>query len=250
MGLLKYPLVLCSLLPLLNCTKDTAKKEESPPAQTHEQPAPSQSGGISGTVTETMASGGYTYVQLESGIWLAGPQAEIRKGDVIHTDNPGSKMQGFTSKSLNRTFDSIFFVQALLKEGQTSPGGTSDPHGGLGSNDGEPAQPEKAVIENLTVPAGGLTIQDVFAKKDDQAGKEVSLRAKVVKANFGIMNTNWYHLQDGTGLKGTNDLTVTSSAKAKVGDIVLVKGILTAGKDFGQGYKYDLIIESAAISVE
>ena len=52
------------------------------------------------------------------------------------------------------------------------------------------------------------------------------------------------------GEKGTNDLTVTTATVAKVGDTVLVKGALSTNKDFGLGYKYDLIIEDAQVTVE
>jgi hypothetical protein len=250
MGLLKYPLFLFALLPLLNCSKESSKKEDPIPAQMEAQPKTTNSGGFSGTVAETMTSGGYTYVQLESGIWLAGPQSDIAKGEPVHTDDAGSEMQDFVSKSLNRTFKSIYFVQAIHKGSHGTHEGTENPHAGMGSNAAESSQPEKTVIENLSVPTGGHSIQDIFAKKSDLVGKTVSLRAKVVKANFGIMNTNWYHLQDGTGLEGTNDLTITSLSKAQVGNTVLVKGTLTADKDFGQGYKYALIIEGASLTVE
>ena len=64
------------------------------------------------------------------------------------------------------------------------------------------------------------------------------------------MGKNWIHLQDGTGGEGTNDLTVTTSAAAKVGDTVLVTGKVTTDKDFGYGYKYDVIVEDATIAVE
>jgi hypothetical protein len=57
-------------------------------------------------------------------------------------------------------------------------------------------------------------------------------------------------VQDGTGGKGSNDLTITTAASAKVGDTVLVKGVLTTNKDFGLGYKYDVMIEDAQVTVE
>jgi hypothetical protein len=58
------------------------------------------------------------------------------------------------------------------------------------------------------------------------------------------------HIQDGTGDKGSNDLTITTAAAAKVGDTVLIKGVLTTNKDFGLGYQYDVIFEDAQVTVE
>jgi len=65
-----------------------------------------------------------------------------------------------------------------------------------------------------------------------------------------IMGKNWLHVQDGTGGPGANDLTVTCATTAKVGDIVLIRGTLVIDKDFGAGYKYDVMIEDAQITVE
>jgi hypothetical protein len=78
----------------------------------------------------------------------------------------------------------------------------------------------------------------------------VKVRGKVVKYNSGIMGKNWLHIQDGSGAAGSNDLTVTTSANTKVGDTVLVAGVLSANKDFGSGYKYALIVQDAKVTVE
>ena len=64
------------------------------------------------------------------------------------------------------------------------------------------------------------------------------------------MDKNWIHVQDGSGSKGTNDLTVTTDATAEIGDTIMVNGILTVDKDFGSGYHYDVIVQDAKISVE
>jgi hypothetical protein len=71
----------------------------------------------------------------------------------------------------------------------------------------------------------------------------------VVKANNGILGTNWVHLQDGSGSEKerTHDITVTTDAIVKVGDVITVKGVLTLGKDIGDGYAYDAIIEKAVV---
>jgi len=64
------------------------------------------------------------------------------------------------------------------------------------------------------------------------------------------MDKTWLHIMDGTGGEGTNDLAVTTDAVASVGDIVVVNGELAVDKDFGFGYKYDIIIENAEVTVE
>ena len=63
------------------------------------------------------------------------------------------------------------------------------------------------------------------------------------------MNRNWVHLRDGSGAAGKdNDLTVTTSDNAAVGDVVVVKGTVRLDKDFGAGYAYPVIVEDAKVS--
>jgi hypothetical protein len=65
------------------------------------------------------------------------------------------------------------------------------------------------------------------------------------------MKKNWIHLRDGSaGKTGANDLTVTTDQKAEVGDTVVVKGRLAVNRDFGSGYRYDVIVESATVDPE
>ena len=54
---------------------------------------------------------------------------------------------------------------------------------------------------------------------------------------------------DGTGDagNGTHDITVTSSSTTAVGEVVLVQGTVVVDKDFGAGYRYDVIVEEASV---
>jgi len=73
---------------------------------------------MKGTVVETMNSGGYSYVCVESGgqkQWAAMPATQVKVGDEVAVA-PGMVMRNFTSKTLNRTFDSIIFSQGLAKQ--------------------------------------------------------------------------------------------------------------------------------------
>ena len=82
--------------------------------QGHPQvPAQSQanSSTISGKVVETMNSGGYTYVNMEKDgkkTWVALPVMQVSIGQELVLVN-GTEMKNFSSKSLNKTFDSIIF---------------------------------------------------------------------------------------------------------------------------------------------
>ncbi len=92
------------------------------------------------------------------------------------------------------------------------------------------------------------SIAELYQEKEQLKGKQVKLQGKVVKVNNGIMNRNFIHLQDGTGKKGSNDITVTSQQTAHVGDEVTVVGTVTVDLDFGSGYVYPVIVEKATIT--
>ncbi len=67
-------------------------------------------------VTQTMNSGGYTYVEAadEKGnkIWLALPELKVKVGDNIeYPETP--PLSNFQSKTLNRTFEKISFVPGI-----------------------------------------------------------------------------------------------------------------------------------------
>ena len=70
---------------------------------------------VSGTVVETMDSGGYTYAKVESEgtqTWVALPKSKIAVGNEI-TCEPGMVMNNFRSSTLNRTFEHIVFSKGL-----------------------------------------------------------------------------------------------------------------------------------------
>jgi len=198
---------------------------------------------LSGTVVETMNSGGYTYVLLDDGeqeVWAAGPQTYVAVGDTVSL-SASMPMANFYSSTLERDFDLIFFAAAIT--GGSAPGG---------SPNAAPETPDAPAIDASKIEQveGGQTVEGIFVGKHDLVGKTVSVRGKVVKFTPAIMGKNWLHIQDGTGAKGTNDLTVTTDASAAVGDTVVISGVLVADKDFGAGYRYDLIIEDAQVTVE
>lgn len=93
-------------------------------------------------------------------------------------------------------------------------------------------------------------VVDVFTKKDTLAGKNILVKGKVAKFSGGIMGTNWFHIKDGSGSAGTDDLVVTSKNSGKAGDEVVVRGELSTNVDFGSGYKYDVIIQDGKVSAK
>lgn len=224
----------------------------APGAEMHSGPIPGADSpaGKTGKVVETMNSGGYTYVLVDDGstkIWAAAPQFSVAVGNEVVVPE-GSPMTNFFSKTLNRTFDVVYFVGGIQVAGsQTAKQQAAVAHGGATA---PPAAVAAVDVSNVEKAAGGYRVAELYADKAALAGKEVVIRGKAVKVTSGVMGKNWIHLRDGTGSDGTNDLTMTTSAVVTPGNMLLVRGKLSADKDFGSGYKYDVIIEDAVVTVE
>jgi hypothetical protein len=229
-------------------------------------PAPSAAaestpvGTATGTVAETMESGGYTYVRLETAaddIWLAATDLKAATGDrlTVGLDMP---MENFHSRTLNRDFSLIYFVSRVARDGEalepasaTGAGPAAGMEMGSSHDSTAPTggDASAAPVAPVAPAPGGVAIADVWARRATLSGKVVVVRGQVVKANNAIMGRNWFHLQDGSGKAddGTNDLTITTEEVVKVGDIVTVSGMLVTDKDFGAGYAYDAIVENATV---
>jgi len=248
------------LLSATTCLAEPAPAPRGPlvPGLSGHPPPPDATGTdakgvVSGKVLETMDAAGYTYVRVaapDGAMWAAGPQTRVKVGDTVSFSR-GMVMKNFHSEKLDRTFESIAFVSSITvgepaaaPEGATA--GKADPHGAISKPGGASVD-----VTGIERAEGGKTVGEIFDQKDSLAGKEVVLRAKVVKANFGIMGRNWLHVRDGTkSSSGADDLTVTTSGTAEVGARVLVRGKVSVNKDFGFGYHYDVIIEDATVTVE
>ena len=163
-------------------------------------------------------------------------------------------MRNFHSKTLDRDFELVYFVSAFnsptgepLATANHSPAGHPPADGHAATAHG--STPAEVEVTGITKPEGGKTVAEIYANKADLAGKKVTLRGKVVKSNKQIMGKNWLHVRDGSGdaAARNHDLTITTAADAEVGNTVLVTGEVHLAKDFGSGYKYDVILEDADV---
>lgn len=117
-------LLLTGLLTLLltaGCQNETPEPQQSAakPAAAAPAAAPAQPTGWTGTVTETMDAAGYTYVEVDTGsekIWAAGPKFSAKVGDSVVVPQ-GMAMENYHSKTLNRDFPVVYFVDAIMVGG-------------------------------------------------------------------------------------------------------------------------------------
>lgn len=249
-----------------------AAQPSGPPPAESAAPAPSGGGEVvSGVVAESMNSGGYTYARLTGATgdtWIAATEMPLEKGADVAA-NVSVVMDNFHSRTLNRDFPKVAFVSDVRVNGvavasnaeaaavasevgaQNGMPPLVGSHGSAATAPpaGAPAPPVERLVEKVAPAPGGLTVFQVWQKRADMSGKAVRVRGRIVKANYEIMGTNWYHVQDGTGdlEAGTHDLTVTSRDRVNVGDVVTIAGPITLGKDFGAGYAYDVMVEGASV---
>lgn len=233
------------------------------PAPAAKPALPSSGQSVTGTVLETMDSGGYTYVKLKTGageVWAAVTQTRVQKGQVVTIATP-MVMENFESKTLHRKFDRILFGTLAAAEAgnkKALPPGHPTPSAEamrvrMAAEHSAAANPP-ASGEAIRVPradgSSGRTIAELFSQRASLKDKEVAVRGKVVKFTPEVMGKNWLHLRDGSGSreKKNDDITVTTMGTVSVGDVILVRGVVKLDKDFGAGYTYSVILEDAKIS--
>jgi len=242
-------LAVCSILAIMllfSASAISAAEKSAPAPKSEGSSQDGDSGVLSGKVVETMDAGGYTYVCLEKkGVktWLAIPQTKVTVGKEM-AFQPGMEMRNFPSKSLNRTFESIYFSGGPLNASKGNEKKSAPAMlGGSSASSGEKVSVKKAEGKEA------YTVAEIYNKKTSLNEKQVVVRGKVVKVSSGIMGKNWVHLQDGTGNveSGTNDIVATTQDSPGVGDVVTVKGTVYKDKDFGMGYKYSVIMEQASV---
>ena len=195
-------------------------------------------------VNEVLQANSYTYVKALEGdkeIWMAIPKREVEVGKTYYF-KPEMEMKDFKSKDLDRTFESIYFLSGISESPMP-----------IAQMDGKAPDDEfhkkKAPVQkqelNIQKEEGIISVGYLYENKLDFENKTVKVKGIVTKFNPEIMNKNWVHIQDGTGGESSFDLTITTQDFVQVGAIVTFEGVIAINKDFGAGYKYDLIMEEA-----
>jgi hypothetical protein len=203
---------------------------------------------VKGEVLEVKDVESYTYLRLKTKdgeTWAAVGKAPVKKGAQVTIENV-MVMRNFESKSLKKTFPTILF-------GNLGGAAASLPGAGHGMGMGQSGASPAVDVANIHVPkatgANAHTVSEIITQAAELKDKPVVVRGKIVKYNPEIMGKNWVHLRDGTGSaeKNTNDILVTTTNQARLGDVVTAKGIVHANKDFGAGYAYKVMIEEATL---
>ena len=188
----------------------------------------------------------YLYVKEEgtSQFWIATRKQDAEKGEIYFYRKPLLKTK-FESKEHHRVFDTIYLVSNLVSQDHSKHAvaqTTLTP-----KTEQITASKEDIPIHTNTVVEhkGTLKIAELVKNPKKYEGHTIQLSGKCVKVNPNIMKRNWLHIQDGS--KNDFDLVVTTNVFIPEGSDITIRGVVSLNRDFGAGYKYDLIIENGTL---
>jgi hypothetical protein len=194
------------------------------------------------TVLEVLPTQKYVYLRVKEGeeeFWVSTGKQDFKVGGTYFYRG-GLLKTNFESKEHNRVFDKVYLVSSVVPAN----------HGADGVVPGTVEKPPAADTEVQVDPGsydreGSIKIAEIVANPSKYADKTVQLTGQCVKVNPNIMGRNWIHLKDGS--KDDYDMVITSNSPVPEGGVLTISGIVRLNKDFGAGYKYELIIEDGTI---
>ena len=242
---INYILILCVCLSIGLLKTDIMSSSYAAQKNTEEELQQNVPSTIDGKISNIINVPGYTYVEVETGndkVWAAVPSTSVNIGEEV-SFSTGTPMQNFYSKTLQREFGVIYFVDGFISNDRMSSI-DSEAAAAHGSMD---VQEAAVPVEGIGKADGGYTVAEIFARGDELNGKSTRVRGQVVKFTAGVMNTNWLRIRDGS----TNqDLIVPTDSTVSVNDVVLVEGELVINMDHGQGYEVPAVQQDAKVSIE
>lgn len=273
--------LLCGLaIVALGCKGETKEEKSAPPVtaltiamiKENSKAADTQDAVLKASITEFKDVTNYTYLNLKDStgrIWAAIPKTSVETGDEIELANI-IVMKDFHSRVLDKTFATILFAVSSKESSTHRPPSNMEmpartmtgmppdmmsgamPHGNVPGAETGSGKSRAMPLDIRVIKATGdhaYTIEEIYAGKKALAKSPVKVRAKVVKFLPDIMGKNWIHIQDGTGsAEGkNNDITVTTTETADVGDEIIVQGTLSIDKNLGAGHVFTALIEDVSV---
>ncbi len=198
------------------------------------------------SVNEVLPATRYVYLNVSEGnskFWIATRKQDVKKGETYFYRG-GLLKTNFESKEYNKVFDTIYLISNLVSQDHSKHTGDlntsvqkSNP---IAQKEDIPTHTDK-IVEHK----GSIKIAELIKDPKKYEGHTIQLSGKCVKVNPNIMDRNWIHLQDGS--KNDYDLVITSNTFVPEGSDITIKATVVLNKDFGAGYKYDLILENGTL---
>jgi len=109
-----------------------------------------------GSVSNVFDVPGYTYVEVETAdgnVWAAAPSVSVEVGDTV-SFSTGMAMRDFYSKTLQREFEVIYFVDRFISNGGT----TSIDNEAAAAHGSMDVQEAAVPVEGIRKADGGYTV--------------------------------------------------------------------------------------------
>jgi len=205
------------------------------------KPGATKSGMHEVVVQEVLPTSKYVYMRVKEGeeeFWVATAKQEVEVGQTYFYKG-GLLKTNFESKEYNRVFDKVYLVGKIVAANHSQTASSMGNIPQLKEEKGNSSEPRNIQKE------GSVRIADLVANPEKYEGKTIQISGECTKVNPNIMGRNWMHLKDGSN--DDYDLVITSDVAIPEGHVVTMTGKVVLNKDFGAGYKYDLILEEGKI---
>ena len=200
-------------------------------------------------VKEILTASRYLYLYVKEGeeqFWIAVRKTEIKIGGMYYYKRALLKTN-FESKENNKVFEKIYLVTNLVPvDHGNEEGSLKDIK--INNEKAVTNIPKVKPVENsekITEHKGSIMISELVGNPKKYEGQTIQISGECVKVNAGIMNRNWIHVKDGS--QDDYDLVITSDTFVPEGTNITMKALVSINKDFGAGYKYDLILENGVV---
>ena len=200
-------------------------------------------------VKEILTASRYLYLYVKEGeeqFWIAVRKTEIKIGGMYYYKRALLKTN-FESKENNKVFEKIYLVTSLVpvnhgnEQGSLKDINMTSAVDDINKSDVKTVEKSEKIIQQK----GSVMISELVRNPKKFEGQIIQISGKCVKVNAGIMNRNWIHVKDGS--QDDYDLVITSDIFVPEGTNITMKALVTINKDFGAGYKYDLILENGVL---
>ncbi|MFK8005536.1 MAG: hypothetical protein AB8H03_04160 [Saprospiraceae bacterium] len=218
--------------PIVKEISNTPKSNSSTTGETYEV-----------VVKEVLNTDKYSYLQVDKkgeSIWIAIAKTDVEEGETYFYRG-GLLKKDFFSREFNRVFETLYLVSNFWKKNKEDVANEKENKLNIPAGHSLP----DLVVEKINPAEGAISLEELFSNKPMYNDTNVKITGKCVKVNPRIMNRNWLHIQDGSG--NGLDLTVTTQEEVALGAIVSLEGTITVDKDFGAGYRYEIIMEKAVV---
>ena len=185
-------------------------------------------------VNEVLPTSKYVYLNVTEGdekYWIATRSMEVNVGGTYYYKE-GLLKTNFESKEYNRVFDKMYLIGSLVSadHGNTAKSETIGDY--PSSNQGYQKKEDIPMhTEKIVQHQGSMKIAELVKDPKKYEGRTVQLDGVCTK----------------DGSQDDYDLVVTSDAYVRLGEAFTIKAVVALNKDFGAGYKYDLILENGMV---